>query len=135
MTESKITAFHDSFERCMATGPRFFDVFYDHFLKSSPEIVAKFQGTDLKRQKQNLRLSLHMMVGALVLHSPDYSMLAYVAEHHAHANRDIPPHLYPLWLDSLIFAAKTCDPSFDAETEKNWRTAMQPGIDYIVSLY
>jgi len=38
-------------------------------------------------------------------------------------------------LDSLIFAAKTCDPSFDAETETDWRTAMQPGIDYIVSLY
>ena len=135
MTEAEIATFHDSFQRCMATGGRFFDVFYDHFLKSSPEIAAKFQRTDLKRQKQKLKLSLHMMVGALVLHSADYSMLAYVAERHAHTNWDIPPNLYQFWLDSLIFAAKTCDSSFDAETEKNWRTAMQPGIDYIVSLY
>jgi hemoglobin-like flavoprotein len=135
MTEGEIAAFHDSFQRCMETGLRFVDVFYDHFLKSSPEITAKFRGTDFRRQKHKLQLSLHMMVGALVLHSPDYSMLAYVAEHHARTNWDIPPHLYPLWLDSLIFAVKTCDPSFDGETEKNWRTAMQPGIDYIVSLY
>jgi hypothetical protein len=30
MTETDIIAFHDSFERCMASG-RFVDVFYDHF--------------------------------------------------------------------------------------------------------
>jgi len=47
---------------------------------------------------------------------------------------EIRPSLRP-WLDSLIFAARTCDPLFDAATEKNWREAMQPGIDYVVSFY
>jgi hypothetical protein len=41
----------------------------------------------------------------------------------------------PLWLESLIVAVRTCDPHFDAVTEKTWKEAMQPGIDYIVSFY
>jgi hypothetical protein len=56
MTEANIIAFNESFERCMASG-RFFDVFYDHFLGSSSEIAAKFQGTDFGRQKRMLKLS------------------------------------------------------------------------------
>src|SRR5438046_10567772 len=134
MTEASIIAFNESFERCMASG-RFFDVFYDHFLRSSPEIAAKFQGTDFNRQKRMLKLSLYMMVGAVALRSPDYSALRNLALRHARTSEDIPSHLYPIWLDSLIFAAKTCDPEFDATTEAMWRKLIQPGIDYIVSLY
>jgi hemoglobin-like flavoprotein len=136
MSESDIAAFHDSFERCMEAGSRrFFDIFYDHFLRSSPEVSAKFQGTDFKRQKWVLRSSLYVMVSAVVTRSVDYSALTGIARRHARANRDIPPHLYVLWLDSLIFAARNCDPSFDAASEKTWREAMQRGIDYIASFY
>jgi hypothetical protein len=134
MNEANIIAFNESFERCMASG-RFFDVFYDHFLGSSSEIAAKFQGTDFGRQKRMLKLSLYTMVGAVVLRSPDYSALYNLALRHARTGSDIPPHLYPLWLDSLIFAARICDREFDAKIEANWRELIQPGVDYIVSLY
>jgi hemoglobin-like flavoprotein len=134
MTQADIIAFHDSFERCMWR-PDFFDIFYDHFLKSSPQVALKFQGTNFDRQKRLLKLSLHMMMGALVWHSANYSMLTPVAKRHSRKEKDIPPHLYTLWMDSLIFAVKTCDPYFKPQVEKNWRTAMQPGIDYIISFY
>jgi hemoglobin-like flavoprotein len=134
MTEADIIIFQESFERCMVAS-RFLDTFYDHFLKSSPEVAAKFQGTDFTRQKRMLKVSLYAMVGALVLHSADYSILESTARRHARTDREIPPHLYALWLDSLIFAAKICDPIFDAKAEQNWREAMQSGIDYIVSFY
>ncbi len=134
MTDVEIAAFHESFERCMVSGRRFFDVFYDHFLLS-PEVAAKFQGTDFKRQKEMLKLSLYVMLGAVVLKSADYSMLAALARRHARNDKNIPPHLYTLWLDSLMFAAKKCDWAFGDQTEAIWRKAMQPGIDYIASFY
>jgi hypothetical protein len=134
MTDAEITALHESFERCMVSGRRFFDVFYDHFL-SSPEIAAKFQGTDFKRQKRMLKLSLYVMLGAVVLKSADYSMLTAIARRHARNDRDIPPHLYALWLDSLIFAANTCDWDFNDRIEAIWRKAMQPGTDYMASFH
>ncbi len=134
MTDVEIAAFHESFERCMVSGRRFFDVFYDHFLLS-PEVAAKFQGTDFKRQKEMLKLSLYVMLGAVVLKSADYSILAALARRHARNDKNIPPHLYALWLDSLMVAAKKCDWAFDDQTEAIWRKAMQPGIDYIASFY
>ena len=82
-----------------------------------------------------LKVSLYTIVGAVVLRSPDYSALYNLALRHARTDCDISPHLYPLWLDSLIFAARTCDPDFDAKIEANWRELIQPGINYIVSLY
>jgi hypothetical protein len=82
-----------------------------------------------------LKLSLYVMLGAVVLKSADYSMLAALARRHARNDKNIPPHLYALWLDSLMFAAKKCDWAFGDQTEAIWRKAMQPGIDYIASFY
>jgi len=134
MNDAEIVAFHESFERCMVSARRFFDIFYDHFLLS-PEVAAKFEETDFNRQKEMLKLSLYVMLGAAVLKSADYSMLNAIARRHARDEKNIPPHLYPIWLDSLILAARKCDWAFDNRAEANWRKAMQPGIDYIASFY
>jgi truncated hemoglobin YjbI len=135
MTESGIYAFHESFQRCMDSPRGFFDVFYAHFLQSSPDVAAKFSSTDFVRQKQMLKMSLYAMMSAVVLRTMDYGALVPVGRRHARAELNIPPHLYDLWLNSLVNAARACDPKFDADIESHWRDAMQPGIDYIVSLY
>lgn len=135
MTEPNIIAFHESFDRCMTSPHRFFDVFYDDFLRSSPEVAAKFQSTDFARQKQMLKTSLYVMMSAVVLRTADYSALASTARRHSRTGIDIPRQLYGLWLDSLVNAARICDPSFDDEIEMNWREAMLPGIDYLISFY
>ncbi len=76
-----------------------------------------------------------VITGTFRLKSADYSILAALARRHARNDKNIPPHHYALWVDSLMFVAKKCDWAFDDQTEAIWRKAMQPGIDYIASFY
>ena len=48
MTPNEIEIFADSFGRCMAD-ERFFDIFYDQFVASSPAVAARFAHTDDRR--------------------------------------------------------------------------------------
>ncbi len=114
--------FNDSFERCV-NDPLFLDQFYEIFLASSDEVSAMFTDTDMETQKAMLMTSLVYMSDA----HPD--LLASIAEKHNY----IKPYLYTLWLDSLIAAARSIDPLFDAE--KLWRETLQPGIDFMISKY
>ena len=65
MTEEAIREFHDSFDRCMMHGKRFFDLFYDDFVKSSPEVAGKFHKTDFAQQKKILRFALLLIMDAV----------------------------------------------------------------------
>ena len=132
MTETQIRDFHDSFQRCM-TDRRFFDLFYDHFLNSSVEVQQKFQRTDFARQKRALRLSFLLVMDAVVHKTNDLTALDPIAVSHSRTQANIQPHLYDLWLDSLLRTVEMCDSSFGADTEKVWREAFKPAIDHIVS--
>ena len=134
MTETQIRDFHASFQRCMIHR-RFFDLFYDDFLNSSVEVQQKFQRTDFARQKRALRLSFLLVMDAVVHKTNDFSVLEPTAISHSRAKADIRPHLYDLWLDSLLRTVKSCDSRYSAETERLWREAFKPAIDYIVSKY
>ena len=140
MNDAELIIFRKSFDCCMAS-PVFFDLFYDHFLKSSPEVGEKFRHTDFARQKGALKASLHLIADAIVLDSSDLSrsrnllQMQEVAQRHSRSQANIPPHLYILWLDSLLFAVKETDRNFDAEVEAAWRMGMQSGINYILSFY
>lgn len=123
--------FHQSFERCV-NDPRFIDKFYEIFLSSSDEISILFKDTDMETQKVMLATSMAYMTRA---YENEPSHLAEIAEKHNKNYLDINPHLYPLWLDSLVATAKLIDPLFDKDTENLWREIMQPGIDYIISKY
>ena len=78
-------------------------------------------------QKAMLMTSLVYMSDA----HPD--LLASIAEKHDINHLNIKPYFYALWLDSLIAAAKSIDPLFDAEIL--WRETLQPGIDFMISKY
>ena len=134
MTETQIRDFHASFHRCM-THRRFFDLFYDDFLNSSIEVRQKFQRTDFARQKRALRLSFLLVMDAVVHKTNDFSVLEPNAISHSRTKTNIPPHLYDLWLDSLLRTVKTCDSRYSAKTERLWREAFKPAIDYIVAKY
>jgi hypothetical protein len=45
---------------------------------------------------------------------------------------NIPQELFGCWLNSLIEAVRECDPAFDADVEKAWRTLGQEVIDYFI---
>ncbi len=134
MTEKSLIEFHDSFDRCMKDG-RFFDLFYDRFLHSSPEVAEKFRNTDFAVQKVALRRSLYSIIDAAARFIPDYSLLSAIAERHSRKRLDIRLELYVLWLDALIQTAADCDPRFTDKIAETWREVFQSAINYIVSTY
>lgn len=125
------TKLNDSFERCI-NDPLFLDKFYEIFLSSSDEVYQMFKNTEMETQKAMLMTSLVYMSHA---NNDSPGLLLNIAEKHNKNNLNIKPHLYKLWLDSLIAAANSIDPLFDENTEKLWRETLQPGIDFMISRY
>lgn len=123
--------FHLSFERCV-NDPLFLDKFYELFLSSSDEVSLMFKDTNMETQKAMLASSMAYMT---LSYENKPCHLSEIADKHNKNNLGIRPTLYPLWLDSLIAAAKFVDPLFDMDTEKLWRKIMQPGIDHMISKY
>ena len=127
--------FNDSLARCLH-GDRLFQRFLELFLTSSEEVRAKFHGTDLAKQRRMLQSSFYMLleyIGVASLESRTF--LERIAHEHSKHGRDIPPHLYDLWLDCLLRAVKECDPRYSPEVEAAWRYMMEAGIAFLKSRY
>jgi hemoglobin-like flavoprotein len=133
MDDRTVELFNDSLERCQG-GP-FLQRFYELFLDSSDEVKEKFAGVDMRNQQRMLKVSLYMLMLATQKGVGGEEYIEKVAQRHNHTERDIPPHLYDLWLDCLIQAVGACDPYFDSEIEQAWRDILKPGIDFMISRY
>ncbi len=59
----------------------------------------------------------------------DKRTLDYFAE--KHFKMGVSPHMFPLWLESIIEAVKISDKRFDERIEKSRRYLLAPGIDYM----
>jgi len=129
--ENRLAEFNASFERCI-NDCLFLDKFYEVFLSSSTEVSLMFKDTDMGVQKAMLMTSLVYMSRA---QSDDPDLFLKIAEKHNKDNLNIKPHLYTLWLDSLVAAAYSVDSLFDENTEKLWVDILQPGIDFMISQY
>lgn len=129
--QSVATPFNESFERCL-NDISFLDKFYEIFFSSSGEVSEMFKNTDMGVQKAMLMTSLVYMSRA---HNDEPNLLLEIAEKHNKYNLNIKPHLYTLWLNSLIAAAYSIDPLFNEKTEKLWKQVLQPGIDLMISHY
>ncbi len=124
----------DSYHRCEAAGG-LFDTFYEVFFAKSPEIPPKFVDTDMQRQKQDVMASVLM---ALRLAAGDAVARQYVSElaaSHSRRRHDVKPELYDLWLDALCEAIQKHDPQYTPQLEQQWRQAMRPAIELMVSAY
>jgi len=130
MYQESIAIFNDSFDRC-SKDPAFLDRFYEFFLACSEEVREKFTDTNMKDQKDVLMISLSYMMMA----HKDPKILYKTAEKHNVNNRNIPPHLYVYWLDSMIRAVQITDIQFDHSVERAWRVILEPGINYMIEQY
>ena len=124
-------SFNESFERCL-NDLSFLDEFYEIFLSSSDEVYQMFKDTEVETQKVMLMTSLVYMSRS---QNSNSDLLLNIAKKHNEKNLNIKPHLYSLWLDSLVAAAYSIDLLFDESTEKLWRETLKPGIDYMISKY
>ena len=109
----------------------FLDRFYDSFFSSSEEVKSRFVNTNMETQKKVLIKSLAYMMFAKT--RPEVFSATAIKHDKKHLN--IKPHLYTIWLDSMIDAVKLTDKEFNEHTEIAWRQTMQPGIDYMIKTY
>jgi len=121
----------ESLHRCNAD-PQFLDSFYKRFMSSSDEVREKFAKTDLKKQKEVLGKSLHMILLSCGGHDEADAYLAEIAKRHGHKDLNIPSYMYDLWLDSLIATVAATDPQHTPEIEQAWRETMSFGIQYMI---
>lgn len=134
MNEDIVALFHESLERCRRDAG-FLDHFYDLFVGSSPEIAAKFQGTDFRRQKRVLIASLYALTLAAEGHPEGGVHLRRIATLHDRQHRDVRPESYDRWLDCLMQAVSDCDPEFSPDVDYAWRGILLPGIAVMKAAY
>ncbi len=129
--------FNDSLTRVLRTqdtGESFFVKFYDRFLASSPEVRDKFEHTNMEHQYRVLKLSLfHLLHCFSSSEVSDYT--AEIARRHSRHDRDIPPHLYDLWLGCLLDTVKETDPQYTPDIGLAWKMVMSFGITYMKDAY
>ncbi len=135
------TRFEASYQRVIGEGVgltelgrNFFERFYENFFGTSEEIRAKFANTDMSKQVQILQKSMYHMVSFYLLKT-ESAFLRGIALTHNQDHLQIEPHLYDIWLDSLLLTVEQMDPEFEPETRLAWTLAMMPGIVYLKFYY
>lgn len=113
-----------SLEKILASDHEFGDAFYDVFFEQCPEAKEFFQKTNMRAQALMLSVSLRL-VG-------DYHKRGSAAIGHylkilgtRHADRTIPPEMYPPWRDSLLVTLETfLGDDWNSSLSDEWRAAI-----------
>lgn len=123
-----------SYERCMKSG-RFYERFYEIFVRSDPRIPRYFANTDMGRQKVLIRegMEILLMGGFGSIRAKAY--LNKIGGIHDRAHVNVKPELYPVWMKCMIATLREHDPEFNDELEGSWRDHLQKGIDRMAALY
>lgn len=131
------TIFDASYERVLGRqieGLDFFGGFYQRFLQASPNIRAKFQHTEMDKQRQMLKKSFYSLLVFYASNQAD-DYLKKTAQMHNQHHIDIPPEFYDVWLDYLLLTVGDYDDAYSDEIELAWRLVLSPGITYMKFLY
>ena len=126
--------FEASYGRVMQPGCNFFNLFYEIFVSSSPEVAAYFQNTEMNQQITVMEKSFYKLFAFYAsAKSDDY--LIKIAQSHNKQHLNVKPYMYDIWLDSIIEAVKQTDSKCDFQVELAWRLILSPGITYMKFLY
>ena len=127
--------FNNSYERCLQS-PHFFDRFYENYVSANELVAEKFADTDMDRQKDMLKASLHMLMALRSTNPKDaVSYFRRIGKIHGRDKHDIPPEMYDLWLSCLLQTVEESDHRYDARVEAAWRTLLEGGIRIMQSAY
>ena len=94
-----------------------------------------FENTNFERQRD---LFLH---GLLVLiEYANGQVLGKVAIErlgalHSRRKMNVPPDLYPIWVNCLVETLARLDPQFTSRLDRQWRETLQMGIDIMIREY
>lgn len=126
--------FDQSYNRVMKEGVNFFNVFYDGFLKSSPEVEKAFKNTSMDHQILIMEKSFYKLFVFYATSSVD-DYLSSIADNHNQKNLNIKPYLYDLWLECIIETVRKTDQKCNDSVELAWRLILSPGITYMKFMY
>ena len=124
--------FRASFERVTneELHDRFFERFYERFIGSSASVAAKFEGTDMERQRAMLRESLTELLDFCSnLQTNPY--IVTLARIHGSRGRDIAEQMFAQWLDGLLATVQELDPEYNDHVRMAWRLVLLPGIEFM----
>jgi hemoglobin-like flavoprotein len=121
----------ESYRRCQ--GEAFFQAFYKRLLSTDAPIQHKFEHTDFDRQNRLLQHGIGLLF--IFAKRPNPSLLQRIAERHGAHDLDIPPGLYPHFVESLVLTVREFDGACTDDVEAAWRTAVAPGIEFMRSRY
>ena len=134
-------AFFESYTRIFGkqikmdeAGNRFYEVFYQYFLASSPDVADAFKNTDMREQVNTLKRSLLYSINFMT-NTQNFDSMHRIAISHNKHNYNIKPELYDLWMECMIKTVSEFDPEFNDEVELAWRLAFAPGITYMKFMY
>ncbi len=113
---------------------KFLDRFYEVFFAKSEGIADFFKHTHMSAQKTMLQDSLFYMRD-FFLYRTTNEYMQHMAKVHSKSEKNVPPELYDIWLDSLVETVSEYDPEFDDDIELAWRVALSPGITYMKYMY
>lgn len=132
--EDMIHDVHASLNRCLVND-QFIEIFYDIFMAADADIRQMFAKTDFSKQRKLLRKALLSAVTFAAGGEVARERLTEIRVSHNKTHMNVKPEYYPVWLDSLMQAVRTCDLQCDAKLESEWRAVLQPTIDFITSGY
>lgn len=128
---SYLVAFNDSFERVVTSKfDLFFRTFYKNFDKRSPQVAVVFNNMPENRRYEMLADSILLLMDYGSSHEPS-SELRKLALVHKRVN--VTASLYHHWIEALIFTVLDLDDQASPETEKAWRAALGPGINFMIN--
>lgn len=109
--------------------------FYEIFLDADPRIRPLFRNTNFSRQEALLMEALFILVQFADGKSVGEMAIERLGDTHNRKGMNIPPDLYPIWLDCMIKALSEKDSRFSPTLEVEWRNAIQKGIDIMTRMY
>ena len=124
-----------SFARCCEQGDDFFDAFYHRLSEKAPEIGSMFAGVNMRRQNALLRNGIESLLACAEGSSSAQTELLRLGELHGRDRINVPPELYPLWVEALMESLREYDPQHNEMTEPAWREAVSAGIKLMISKY
>ncbi|HAA23027.1 MAG TPA: hypothetical protein DCR93_06545 [Cytophagales bacterium] len=106
----------------------FFEVFYDTFLESHPDIKQYFMGVEMENQRKLLRHGLNQMVMHADNNFAGTHGLQRIRSTHAPGRLGIPHHLYSHWKASFFAAIKQVDPDYTPQIIAAWENMLDLSI-------
>jgi len=127
MLRTRVQLAEASYHRCAESGA-FYTTFYAHLLASDPRIPPMFARTEFERQHPLLKHALGLLI--IYAKRPNPALLERIAQRHTEVG--VLEELYPSFVESLVLAVAEHDPEYTPELADAWRTALAPGIAFMV---